>query len=55
MVCANSKQKEAKPPLEIGLYMYYFGLFEMFSVCNSAWIYGVFQINRTSEVNTCKI
>ena len=21
-VCANSKQKEAKPPIEIGLYMY---------------------------------
>lgn len=35
--------------------MYYFELFEMFGVCNSAWIYGVFQINRTSEVNTCKI
>ena len=26
--CANSKQKETKPPIEIGLYMYYFDLFE---------------------------
>ena len=23
MVCANSKLKEAKPPIEIGVYMYY--------------------------------
>ena len=37
-VCANSKQKEAPPPPpppnEIGLWMYYFELLQMFSVLN---------------------
>ena len=44
-VCANSKQKVPSAKHHEILWNV---------SCTSAWIYGVFQINGTSEISTCK-